>query len=112
MENTRTANSGLFTFPKFSKGYNGAGHENYNSVPSTRRTISGPLRDFAIWEAFRARKSDSVMTTNRGEFTAITFEDDSCAVVRSDPSQPRFLEVIATFYDAARAPGNRHSQQT
>jgi hypothetical protein len=43
------------------------------------------------------------MAINRGEFTAINFEDGSCAVVRSDPGQPSVLEVIATFYDAARA---------
>jgi uncharacterized membrane protein len=64
----------------------------------------------AIWEALiasikqvTARKSDSVMPTNKGEFAAITFEDGSCAVVQSDPSRPRVFEVIATFYDAARA---------
>jgi hypothetical protein len=43
------------------------------------------------------------MATNRGEITAITFEDGSCAVVRRDPNQQRVLEVIATFYNAARA---------
>jgi hypothetical protein len=37
------------------------------------------------------------------EFKIITSEDGSYAVVRVDPDQPRFLEVIATFYDAGRA---------
>jgi uncharacterized membrane protein len=43
------------------------------------------------------------MGTKTAEFAVVTFEDGACAVVRSDPSQPQLLEVIATFYDAARA---------
>jgi hypothetical protein len=33
----------------------------------------------------------------------IALEDGSSAVVKIDPANPRFLEVVATFYDAARA---------
>ncbi len=43
------------------------------------------------------------MGNKPGEFTTIAFEDGTCAVVRTDPSRPRVMEVIATFYDAARA---------
>src|SRR5262245_1670076 len=43
------------------------------------------------------------MAAKEGEFTAITFEDGTSAVVRRDPSKPRLVEVIATFYDVARA---------
>ncbi len=35
--------------------------------------------------------------------TTVTFEDDSIAVIKTDPRKPRLLEVIATFFDAARA---------
>jgi hypothetical protein len=36
-------------------------------------------------------------------FTTITFENSTVGVVRSDPSKPRLLEVIAIFYDGSRA---------
>jgi hypothetical protein len=36
-------------------------------------------------------------------FKAVALEDSIWAVVRSDPDNPRFIEVIATFYDEARA---------
>lgn len=36
-------------------------------------------------------------------FTTITFENGTVAVVRPDPREPRFLEVIAIFYDASHA---------
>ena len=40
---------------------------------------------------------------NNGSFKTVVMEDGSHAVVRTDPRNPRFLEVIAIFYDAARA---------
>ncbi len=49
------------------------------------------------------------MASNRHEFTTAIFEDGTCAVLRSDSSKPRLLEVIATFYDAAQA---RHYAQS
>ena len=33
----------------------------------------------------------------------VELDDGTVAVVRTDPSQPHLLEVLATFYDAARA---------
>jgi hypothetical protein len=85
---------------------------------------AGQLGDRSLGDArdqTAARKGDNVMATKTEEFTAITFEDGSCAVVRTDPSRPRFMEVIATFYDEARAreyanvensQSHRHEEET
>jgi hypothetical protein len=43
------------------------------------------------------------MASNKHEFKTAIFEDGTCAVLRADPTKPRLLEVIATFYDAAQA---------
>lgn len=43
------------------------------------------------------------MITSGKPFTTITFEDGSIAVVRADFRKPRFLELIAIFYEASRA---------
>ena len=43
------------------------------------------------------------MAGNSSKFKAIAFEDGTHAVVRTDPSKPHSLEVIAAFYDASRA---------
>ncbi len=43
------------------------------------------------------------MAGNSSKFKVIAFEDDTHAVVRTDPSKPHSLEVVATFYDASRA---------
>ena len=43
------------------------------------------------------------MSSTGKPFTTVTLEDDSVAVVRSDPRTPRVLEVIAIFSEAARA---------
>jgi hypothetical protein len=40
---------------------------------------------------------------NNGSFKTVVMEDGSHTVVRTDPRNPRLLEVIAIFYDAARA---------
>ena len=40
---------------------------------------------------------------NNGSFMTVVMEDGSHTVVRTDPRNPRLLEVIAIFYDAARA---------
>ena len=40
---------------------------------------------------------------NNGTFKTVVMEDGSHTVVRTDPRNPRLLEVIAIFYDAARA---------
>ncbi len=40
---------------------------------------------------------------NNGSFKTVVMEDGSHAVVRTDARNPRLLEVIAIFYDAARA---------
>jgi DNA-binding MarR family transcriptional regulator len=43
------------------------------------------------------------MASNKHEFKTAIFENGSCVVLRVDPSQPHFMEVVASFYDAARA---------
>ncbi len=40
---------------------------------------------------------------NSGSLKTVVVEEDSHAVVRTDPRNPCVLEVIAIFYDAARA---------
>ena len=57
------------------------------------------------------------MNSSGKPFTTVTLEDGSFAVVQSDPSRPRLLEVIAIFSDASRArlyadmENNRSSEQ-
>ena len=43
------------------------------------------------------------MASKKHEFKTAMFEDGSCVVLRVDPSQPHFMEVVASFYDAERA---------
>jgi uncharacterized membrane protein len=43
------------------------------------------------------------MASNKHEFRTAVFDDGTCAVLRTDPTKPRLMEVIATFHDAARA---------
>ena len=43
------------------------------------------------------------MGRDRKTFKTVALEDGTFAVVRTDPSKPRMLEVVAMFYDAARA---------
>ena len=43
------------------------------------------------------------MTSQTETLKVVALEDGSSAVVRIDPANPRLLEVVATFYDAARA---------
>jgi hypothetical protein len=50
------------------------------------------------------------VTTKNETLKVIALEDGSSSVVRIDPTNPRLLEVVATFYDAARA--QRYVQMT
>ena len=43
------------------------------------------------------------MSASTRPFSIVTFQDGSVAVVHSDPRTPRVLEVIAIFFEAARA---------
>jgi uncharacterized membrane protein len=43
------------------------------------------------------------MSSKKHEFKTATFEDGTCVVLRSDPAQPHFMELIATFHDTERA---------
>ena len=43
------------------------------------------------------------VTSKNETLRVVALEDGSSAVVRIDPANPRLLEVVATFYDAARA---------
>jgi hypothetical protein len=36
-------------------------------------------------------------------YVAVTMEDSCFSVVKTDPANPRIMEVVATFYDAKRA---------
>jgi hypothetical protein len=46
---------------------------------------------------------DMAMCTSTKPFSTVTFQDGSVAVVHSVPRTPRVLEVIAIFFEAARA---------
>ena len=43
------------------------------------------------------------MASKTHEFKTAIFEDGSCVVLRIDPLQPHIMEVVASFYDVARA---------
>ena len=43
------------------------------------------------------------MASKKHEFKTATFEDGTCVVLRADPDQVHFIELIATFHDIARA---------
>lgn len=43
------------------------------------------------------------MSSDSKPLKTAVFEDGTIAVVRTDPSQPRLLEVLAIFYNASRA---------
>lgn len=43
------------------------------------------------------------MESNTKTFKTVAFEDGTSAVVRTDPREPRLMELVATFYDASRA---------
>jgi hypothetical protein len=46
---------------------------------------------------------EKTMSTSSMPLKTAELDDGTVAVVRSDPAQPHLLEVLATFYDAARA---------
>ena len=52
--------------------------------------------------AFACAK-DMAISASTKPFSRVTFQDGSVAVVHSVPRTPRVLEVIAIFYEAARA---------
>jgi len=52
------------------------------------------------------------MASNKHEFKTAIFEDGTCTVLRADSAKPHFLEVIATFYDAAHARDYVKAQNT
>jgi hypothetical protein len=43
------------------------------------------------------------MESNTKTFKTVAFEDGASAVVRTDPREPRLMELVAIFYDASRA---------
>ncbi len=43
------------------------------------------------------------VTSKNETLKVVALDDGSSAVVKIDPANPRLLEVVATFYDAARA---------
>jgi hypothetical protein len=46
---------------------------------------------------------DMAMRSSNKRFMIVKFEDGSVAVVQTDPSTPRLLEVVARFSDASHA---------
>ena len=50
------------------------------------------------------------MGSNDEPFKIVVLEGSTWAVVRTDPRKPRFMEVIANFYDEARAKDYADSQ--
>jgi uncharacterized membrane protein len=46
---------------------------------------------------------ENTMSSDSKPLKTAVFEDGTIAVVRTDPSQPRLLEVLAIFYEASRA---------
>jgi hypothetical protein len=49
------------------------------------------------------RAKDMAMSASTKPFSIVSFQDGSVAVVHSVPRTPRVLEVIAIFFDTARA---------
>ena len=43
------------------------------------------------------------MSSNSQPLKTAAFEDGTVAVVRTDPSRPNIMEILAIFYDASRA---------
>ena len=50
------------------------------------------------------------MGSDRKTFKTVALDDDTFAVVRTVPSRPRMLEVVAVFYDLARARKYAHME--
>jgi hypothetical protein len=70
-----------------------AHRSNYNTISE---------RNMSTDEAFVCAK-DMAMSTSTKPFGTVTFQDGSVAVVRSVPRTPRVVEIIAIFFEAARA---------
>ena len=49
------------------------------------------------------RGKEGTLTSNNETLKVVALEDGSSAVVKIDPANPHLLEVVATFYDVARA---------
>ena len=55
---------------------------------------------------------DMAMRSSNKRFRTVKFEDGSVAVVQTDPSTPRLLEVVARFSDASHARTTQTQQTT
>ena len=64
-------------------------------APRTAQSGSALPRDI--------RGKEGSLTSNNETLKVVALEDGSSAVVKIDPANPHLLEVVATFYDAARA---------
>jgi len=62
-----------------------------------------PLRRDEHYRAISAVGKEITVTSNNETLKVLALEDGSSAVVKIDPANPRLMEVVATFYDAARA---------
>jgi uncharacterized membrane protein len=63
--------------------------------PRIAQSGSAPPRD--------VRGKEGTLTSTNETLKVVALEDGSSAVVKVDPANPRLLEVVATFFDAARA---------
>jgi hypothetical protein len=52
------------------------------------------------------------MNTSTRPFSIVTFQDGSVAVVHSDLRTPRVMEIIAVFFEAARARDYAHRENS
>ena len=43
------------------------------------------------------------MASNGATYQAVALQDGTSAVMRADPAKPQLFEVVAKFYDIARA---------
>ena len=77
-----------------------ARQDSYNAI--SERNKLAVLGTLSTDVAFVCAK-DMAMSASTKPFSIVTFQDGSVAVVRGDPRTPRVLEVIAVFFEAARA---------
>ena len=79
-----------------------ASHNLYHSMQIALFLLQGLLSRDKHCRVMSAGKEITVTSKNE-TLKVVALEDGSSAVVRIDPANPRLLEVVATFYDAARA---------
>jgi hypothetical protein len=77
-----------------------ARQNSYNTINERNKL---PVLETLLTDVAFACAKDMAMSASTKPFSIVTFQDGSVAVVRSDPRTPRVLEVIAIFFESARA---------